>query len=229
MRPFFTVAFAIVSVTGTTAAVRAQDEGIAASRLESEQLLAEFADCVVSKRSYRAAVAAFERAVPGTPEGAAAAHKAADLSCLNNAAQRKRSRITMRLQPETFRDALYPALYRRRFPQAPSPAALSALPPMELAPEFDGDVAALPQGYTARRSLGDCVARRDPVNAHAMVVAGVGKPAEAAAVAALKPAIAACLPAGTTLRLDLAALRAYTGESLYKLAVAAAPTPRPAG
>jgi hypothetical protein len=225
MRSISTVTVVAVAMISVTTTVHAQDEGREASRLESEQLLAEFADCVVSKRSYRTAVAAFERAVPGTPEGAAAAHKAADLSCLNNAAQRKRSRITMRLQPQTFRDALYPALYRQRFPQAPTPAALAALPPLELAPEFDGDIAALPEGYAARRSLGDCVARRDPASAHAMVVAGVGKPAEAAAVTALKPAIAACLPAGTTLRLNLAALRAYTGESLYKLAVAATPAP----
>lgn len=197
----------------------AQEE--AASQTAAERYQAEFADCVVRRKAYAEPVSTFLRTIPGTPAWGAAGFKAADLSCLNAAARRADRRLTMRMQPSSFRDALYPALYRQQFARAPQTARIAALPPLDLASEFDGDVASLPETYRPRRALGDCVARADPVQAHAMLLAAPASEAEAAAVEALKPSIAACLPASTTIRMNRPALRAHLGEAMYKLSRAA--------
>lgn len=210
-------AIVAVAVIGSTAAAQEQP----ASPAMAERYQAEFADCVVRRKAYAAPVAAFLRTIPESPTWGEAGLKAADLSCLNAAARRADSRITMRMQPSSFRDALYPALYRQQFARAPQTARIPALPPLDVAAEFEGDVASLPAEYRPRRALGDCVARANPVGAHAMLLAAPASKDETAAVEALKPAIAACLPAGTSIRMNRPALRAHVGEALYKLSRAA--------
>ncbi|MBB5698925.1 hypothetical protein [Sphingomonas yantingensis] len=197
----------------------AQEE--TASQAMAERYQAEFADCVVRRKNYAAPVATFLRAIPDTPGWGEAGLKAADLSCLNAAAKRTESKITMKMQPSSFRDAIYPALYRQQFARAPQTARIGALPPLDIASEFDGDIASLPAEYRPRRALGDCVARTNPTEAHKMLLAGPGSKSETAAVESLKPSIAGCLPAGTSIRMNRPALRAHLGEAMYKLSRAA--------
>jgi hypothetical protein len=189
---------------------------------EAELELAGYADCVVSHRSYAKPVDAFLRTVPDSAGFYPASLKAADMTCLNTAAVRRQaSKLEMRLQPATFRDALYPALYRRDFGRQGPPAGIAALPPLGLSAEFAGDPAALPAAYRPGRALGDCVARGAPADVHAMLMARPWSPEEAAAVGRLRPALANCLSEGQTVQFGRATLRAYLGEALYKLARAA--------
>lgn len=188
---------------------------------EAARLVAEFADCVTAQKSRKPAVDAFLRTVPNQRAFDVAALKAADLACLNTAAARTHSKIEMRLQPVSFRDALFPSLYRRTFGHRGPSAGLQALPPLRLSEEFDGDVAALPADFVAGRLFGDCVARENAADAHALLTAKPATPAETAAIDRLKPAFAACIKQAQTISLTPGAIRATVGEAMYKLSSAA--------
>jgi len=191
---------------------------------EAQVELAGYADCVVSRKSFRKPVAAFLRTVPGSPSYFPTALKAADMTCLNAAAMRRRaSKLEMKIQPDTFRDALYPALYRRDFGKLGPPAGVVDLQPLSLAAEFEGGSASLPAEYKPGRAFGDCVARKAPQDVHALLMAEPYSGAETAAVEKLKPALGYCLSNGQTVKLSRGALRGFTGEAMYKLAVAAQP------
>ncbi|WP_294255054.1 hypothetical protein [uncultured Sphingomonas sp.] len=210
--------FASLSVSATQARPAAEDPSVA----ERSRLLAEFTDCVAAQKSRQSAIQTFLRAIPRQPSFDAAAMKAADLSCLNKAAARTHSRIEMRLQPETFRAALYPSLYRREFGNSGPVAGLSALPPLRLSDEFDGDVASLPADFVAARLFGDCVARDNPGGAHTLLIAQPTGAEESAAIEKLKPAFTACIKQGQTVSLTRSAIRASVGEAMVKLSRAAA-------
>lgn len=190
---------------------------------EATRLVAEFADCVTAQKSRAPAVHAFLRAVPNQPAFDAAAMKAADLACLNSAAARTHGKIEMRLQPASFRDALFPSLYRRAFGKTGPVAGLKEQPPLRLSTEFDGNVAELPSEYVAGRLFGDCVAREDTADAHALLTAKPATTDEAAAIDRLKPAFAACIKQAQTVSLTPEAIRATVGEAMYKLRSAATP------
>ncbi len=204
----------------TTAVARPASEE--PSTTEKLRLLAEFTDCVTAQKSRQPAIQAFLRTIPDRPGFGEAGLKAADLTCLNRAAARMHSKIEMRLQPNSFRAALYPSLYRREFGKTGPVAGLKALPPLLLSDEFDGDAAELPGDFIASRLFGDCVAREDSADAHALLLAQPGSAEESAAIDALKPAFTACIKQGQTISLTRAAARATVGEGMLKLSRAAA-------
>ena len=192
---------------------------------EAQAELAGYADCVVSRKSFRKPVAAFLRAVPGSPAYYPMALKAADMTCLSAAAERRHAaKLEMRVQPDTFRGALYPALYRRDFGKLGPPARLADLEPLSLATEFDGASASLPAEYKPERAFGDCVARKAPQEVHALLMSEPYSAGENAAVEKLKPLLGYCLLNGQTVKLGRVALKAFTGEAMYKLALAASGT-----
>lgn len=189
---------------------------------EAQIELAGYADCVVSRKSFRKNVDIFLRTVPDSATFYPASMKAADMTCLNGAAMKRHAgQLEMRLQPGTFRDALYPALYRRDFGRTGPPAAIATLAPLDFATEFEGGSATLSPDYRYGRGFGDCVARKSPQASHALLMSEPYVAAEDVAVEALKPSLALCLPAGNTVKIGRASLRAYLGEAMYKLAVAA--------
>jgi hypothetical protein len=216
------LAFAAASITTPASARPAatqEPQGIPVQEAQVE--LAGYADCVVSRKSFRKPVAAFLRTVPGSPSYFPTALKAADMTCLNAAAMRRRaSKLEMKIQPDTFRDALYPALYRRDFGKLAPPMGLVDLQPLSLAAEFEGGSASLPAEYKPGRAFGDCVARKAPQDVHALLIAEPYSGAESAAIERLKPALGYCLSNGQTVKFSRGSLRAFTGEAMYKLAVA---------
>lgn len=204
--------------------VQAQPASEAPSTAEKLRLVAEFTDCVTAQKSRQPAIQAFLRTIPDRPGFGEAGLKAADLSCLNRAAARTHSKIEMRLQPDSFRDALFPSLYRREFGKAGPIATLKALPPLRLSDEFDGDAAELPGDFIAGRLFGDCVAREDTADAHALLLARPASAEETLAIDKLKPAFTACIKQGQTIGLTRTAIRATVGEGMLKLSRAAAAT-----
>lgn len=188
---------------------------------DAEIALAGYSDCVVARKAYRAQVATFLRTVPGSADFYGKGLKAADLSCLNAAAARQRSKLVMRIQPEAYREALYPALHRRDFGKRGPPAGLAAVPPLQLTGEFAGDLATLPASYRPGRALGDCVSRQSPQSVHALLSATPYSKKEDHAVRALQPVLEQCLPEGKAFQFSRATLRAYMGEAMYKLSEAA--------
>lgn len=213
---------AICTAVGASVPLIAQDTLPAR---EAEKDLAEYADCVVGRKAYRKSVATFLRVVPNSGPFFPAGMKAADMTCLNDAAVRRRaSKLEMRLQPSTFRGALYPALYRRDFGKIGPPANLTSAAPIDVTTEFDGDVMTLSEEYGSGRAFGDCVARKAPQDSHLMLTSRPWSASEGAAIEKLKPALASCLFADQTARFNREALRAYVGEATYKLALAAGRT-----
>jgi len=189
---------------------------------EDDSLVAEFADCVTAQNARRPAVDAFLRKIPDSDGFFDASMKAADLHCLDAAGVRSHSGIQMKLQPDTFRGALYPSLYRRDFGRKGPPAGLSALSPLRLSEEFDGPVESLPPEYAAGRLFGDCVVRQDPQESNVLLLAKPFASQEDAAIEQLKPAFASCIKQDQTLHLTRSNVRASVGEAMYKLSRAAA-------
>jgi hypothetical protein len=215
-----TASLILVSAAGTVPRIAKAQETL--PEREAEKDLAEYADCVAGRKAYRKPVAAFLRVVPNSEPFYPASMKAADLTCLNDAAVRRRAaKLEMRLQPSTFRGAMYPALYRRDFGKSGPPANLAVAPQLDIATEFAGEVATLPPEYGPGRALGDCVARKAPQDAHALTMGKPWSAAEDAAVERLKPVLAGCLSNEQTVRFSRQSLRAYVGEATYKLGVAA--------
>lgn len=203
----------------TTALARPASEDPGAT--EKLRLLAEFTDCVTAQKSRQPAIRTFLRTLPDRPGFGEAGLKAADLTCLNRAATRMHATFEMRLQPDSFRDALFPSIYRREFGKAGPVADFKALPPLRLSGEFDGDAAQLPASFVAGRLFGDCVAREDSADAHALLLAQPASAEENAAIDRLKPAFTACIKQGQTISLTRTAIRATLGEAMFKLAHAA--------
>lgn len=188
---------------------------------EAQTELAGFADCLVSRSSFAKRVAVFLRTVPGSPSYYASALKVADRSCLAAAATRRHAAtLEMKVQPDTLRDALYPALYRRDFGKVGPPTSVADVQPLGLSTEFDGNAASLPAEYRPARAFGDCVARKAPQDVHALLISKLYSTEEKTAVEKLKPAMGYCLSEGQTVKLNRAVLRAFVGEAMYKLAVA---------
>lgn len=213
------IRIAVLAVLASQApAVSAQEVSANEAQIE----LAGYADCVVAKRASRKPVETFLRTIPDNADFYPASMKAADMTCLNAAAVRRRAaKLEMKLQPATFREALYPALYRRDFGKRGVPAGIESLEPLTLASEFDGDVSALPSTYRPGRALGDCVVRRASQQSNAMLMSEPFSSEENAALETLKPSLAFCLPDGQSVRFTRSSLRAFVGEAMYKLAIKA--------
>lgn len=192
-----------------------------ASSQESARQAAEYADCLVADRSKAAAIDRFLRAFPQDGTDIEGVKAATNVDCMRDAVRRFRTDVTLTVKNESFRDMLYPALYRRDFGRGGPPAGIAALEPLSLAPEFDRDPATLPPDYRPRRALGDCVARLAPQETHALLTAAPYSKTEDAAMSALGLPLAKCLPKGETFRLSRTTLRAVIGEAMYKLARAA--------
>ncbi|KZE18716.1 MULTISPECIES: hypothetical protein [Sphingomonas] len=181
------------------------------SRRDAELAMTEFAMCEVRSPKGRAAALAYGREVPGTPS--TYRDRLVKSLCAP-------SGTSMSFNPELFRMTIYPALYAKDFGKA-APAVNVALLPTDYAAEFDST----PDTATVEvRRLGDCVVKRDVAAAREFVLSKPYSRAEDAALATIRPALAACLPAGQSVRLSRSVAHGAIGEALYKLTAASAAT-----
>ncbi|MFL6862952.1 MAG: hypothetical protein ACJ8DZ_08120 [Allosphingosinicella sp.] len=146
----------------------------------------------------------------------------------------------LRMRGLLYRGAVADALIRREM-TGPAPATLAAVPPLLWpAPEPPtgrdergrplnerdrkaravGYELAVLDRYTAQ--LGECVVRADPSGAKAAIMPAMDTPDELAAMKAISPEIAACVPEGRTVKLNRTTMRAAIALSYYRLAAAAA-------
>ena len=189
---------------------------------KADVFVAKYADCIIRDKKTRLVASQFVRSIPNTAEYIDLASKASNSKCLSVDASRPGSVTMMIIQPDVFRGALYPALYRLQFRKVPDLGLIKDLPGLNLASEFNGPLAGLPATYRPERALGDCVARSSPVAAHVLLISRPWSLQDTGAAEQLKPAIASCLGEGKTIRLTRRALRAYIGEAMFKL-VSASP------
>lgn len=116
--------------------------------------------------------------------------------------------------PQTIRAAFAEAAVETVFatPPAPRTPALEAAPlprPTEVDADYLAQLAPMYQ-------LADCATPRQPALVRAVLATDPGSPTEGTAVAALYPTFQACVPAGTTLRIDHRIMRLLFAEALYR-------------
>ncbi len=148
----------------------------------------------------------------------------------------------VRYSGDNFRYMLSEALVRMHFSTVAAPS-FGAVPPLSRPPVEEPAIDA-PSGeaqlrlslrrredasedYAERRAfdlmsrLGECVARSAPEATRLLALTETGTPGETAALDALRPAIAQCIPPGTTIRLRPAHVRGAALMNYFRLARAA--------
>lgn len=116
-----------------------------------------------------------------------------------------------------LRGAFYQQLYRETFA-----SGAPALPAAAI--DFTGGTASLPDDAktdVALRQFGDCVARKDLKDAHALVLTSPGSPAESAALSNLMPYFSPCVIQGSNWTLNRSSITAILSEVLYREGLAA--------
>ena len=161
--------------------------------------------------------------------------------CMNDANNRDGSGI--RFRADSFRTMLAEGLVRLHYPQS-GPTDFSAVPRIDRPAIAPIDEAALAR-LSARRQaeareehrvaiglrtlnmLSECVVRAVPDEVRALAQTDPHSAAETQGFAPVQPAIAACLPAETNVRLNRAVLRGALLLSYYRLAHAVQPVALP--
>lgn len=140
-------------------------------------------------------------------------------SCLNGNG-------TLRFDDTVMRGSIFQAAYKVNYGRTP-PAALRPFSRAELASRYDGPLNESAARHLLLQEFGACVAMAKPTEVRALVLAGPETVAEVAALAALSPVYAGCLPANAKIAFSKEALKATLSEALYRVS-SPAPTPQPA-
>lgn len=160
---------------------------------QARDTMNRYAECVVKTRA-----AAVRRALSTETPDAELARLASD-DCLASG--------QLQMGTSLFRGALYRALYLRDFGRD------AELPAGEATPAASTNPLLL---------FGDCVARLDPAQTQAFVVAMPATPGEDEAVAALGASFERCVVAGDRIGFSKTVLQGALAEALYKRSAAAA-------
>lgn len=173
-----------------------------AARLQVERVAA----CVV--KEHRTMVLKGIQREPWEPAARHMLENALDAKCLGNAA--------LVMPPDFLRGAYYQELYRERFATMP-PTLFPA--PIGFIDKTSRTLTEEAKTQIALREFGDCVARRDLSDAHALILALPGGAQETDALTALMPQFSACLVQGSKWSLDKSTISAILSEVVYREAV----------
>jgi hypothetical protein len=116
-----------------------------------------------------------------------------------------------------LRGAFYQQLYRETFASGAPTLPATAI-------DFTAGTKSLPDDAktdVALRQFGDCVARKDLRDAHALALSSPGSAAESAALRNLMPHFGACVIQGSNWTLNRSSITAILSEVLYREGVAA--------
>lgn len=204
--------FAIALVASPQTRGLSEDaEKVVMSSKEAQRTMQRYSDCIVKRSALDDEVEAFLRQPADSPASHGAAMKLVVPACMPRAV----GQTEMRMQGPLFRGAIYEAMYRDRFAKrAPD---FAAVPPLELAKEFDGEPAAQDTYF---RVFGDCVARQASDVSHRLLLSSAGSAQESAALAAAQPTLGICLPKDQTLKFSRPVLRGIVAEAMVKLSAA---------
>ena len=160
----------------------------------------QFAQCVLSRNP-----AGAERAL-AMPIGGAyyqAINKLAVDECLSGG--------TMKFKAPAMRGALFAEMYRRKY-RAADPGLVAE--PVDFAAATGSDGNGMVQA--AMDSFADCVVRRDPADARAILLRSTASKEQDKAFAAVYPHLGPCLAQGQQLTLNKVALENAFAEVLYR-------------
>ena len=177
-----------------------------AEAAEAEKVLESYAECVAKAGVLRSSVAAYLAIPAGQSPPADLANKVSPSQCLGPGGR-------MLMATDTFRGALFTALYRREF---------GKIAPTEFAPatayesEFEQRYHPLPSKQVAQRFVGDCASAKNLAAAHSFVVARVRSEEEASRLPEIVEALSHCIREGEQVELRRPALKGMLAESLYR-------------
>lgn len=206
------------------------------------RIMADYAQCLVKNRRVAAS-----RAILSSGSIDDKGAKSADISssaCLQSAAG---FASRMRSEDGAMLGAIADALVRAGIGTAPTPI-LTSVPalthreayPVETVDKRNGKpvdaetLARREEGFRKAQMrnwlsrIGECVVRTDTAGARTALATRVTTPEEIAALRALSPALASCLPKDMTLSFDRTGLRGAIAINYYRLAMAARTAVQPA-
>ncbi len=161
----------------------------------------DFGQCVVHKYGRLA-----ERSVAGSASASSARlmTSLATPECLTHG--------ELHMPQTLMRGAIFRALYIRNYGRVAPVGQRVAVD--YVAGMIPGD--GLSQQMAGLLPIASCVAQANPEASRAFVLANVATTAEQAAITALRPALANCLPAQLTIRFSKAVLQGMLAEALYR-------------
>lgn len=115
-----------------------------------------------------------------------------------------------------LRASLFQASYDREFGRA-GPIDFTAVPPVDYRGRYPKTLTDESANAIALAQFGDCVGRSDGVNARALLLSLAGTKGEDAAVSALLPKLAPCVPPGRKITFSRSVLRGAIAEGMYRL------------
>jgi hypothetical protein len=189
-------------LTGHAANVE-REPGALTAQDNARLTLGQFARCIIKKQ--RPTVMKAIQVKPWADEAQKALVAAVDEACLANG--------QLTIPPNLLRGAIFQELYKEKYRSGPPtlPAAPIDFTEAETAP-LSGDALV----DVAMLQFGDCVARRDLPNSHALVIASPGSSAETSAINALLPDFSACLVQGATWKITKSVVSTLMAEVLYR-------------
>ena len=114
------------------------------------------------------------------------------------------------------RTAIIEALYVERYGRR-GPTDFSQVPPIDYLAGYPAELPANARTVVALGKFGDCVGRKDPVNARALAVSIPGSADETQRFRFLSPSFNACVIQGEKLTFSKSVIRGAVSEGLYRL------------
>ena len=121
------------------------------------------------------------------------------------------------------RSAVIEALYVEEFGRS-GPTEFSQVPPIDYLAGYPENLPGNARNTIALARFGDCVSRKDPVNARALAVSNPGSPEEIQRLRFLGPSFNGCVIQGEKLTFSRSVIRGAVSEGLFRLSWASTRT-----
>jgi hypothetical protein len=119
-----------------------------------------------------------------------------------------------------LRGGIFQGLYAREFRNG-GPTDFSAVTTTGYRELYDGPISPQVRSALALEQFGECVSRADAAGVQTFLRQIAGSAGERAAIQALTPRFAACIPRNETIRFSPSVLKGALAEGIYRLSVAA--------
>lgn len=122
----------------------------------------------------------------------------------------------IRFPTNIIRSAVIEALYIEQYGRS-GPTEFSQVPPIDYLAGYPADLPGNARLVVALAKFGDCVSRKDAVNARALVVSFPGSGEETQRLKALGPSFNGCVIQGEKLTFSRSVIRGAVSEGLFRL------------
>jgi hypothetical protein len=130
----------------------------------------------------------------------------------------------IRFPVNIVRSAVIEALYIEQFGRS-GPTEFAQVLPIDYLAGYPAELPGKARSVVALAKFGDCVSRKDPIDARALVVSFPGSSDETQRLAALSPSFNGCVIRGEKLTFSRSVIRGAVSEGLFRLSRAASQAP----